>query len=104
MSARRADTSSHAGGLLAERVDRAPQPVLERDARLEADELACPRDVEVARRLAVRARRVPHDRAVEAREAADELGELADPRLPAHAEVDGIGDVEPLGRQQQAAR
>src|SRR4051794_34450259 len=104
MSALRPDTSGHASGLLAERRDRAPQAVRQLHPRLEADELACPRDVEVALGLAVGARRVPLDLALEAGQPADELGEVADPRLAADAEVDRIGDVEPLGGQQQAAR
>ena len=92
------------GGLAAKRLDRPRQPVLELDGRLEAHELAGARDVEVALRLPVRPRRVPHELALEAGEPRDELGEVADGGLAPDPEVDRVGDVEVLGGEQQPAR
>src|SRR3954465_7434499 len=93
-----------AGGLLAEAGDRAAQALFEVDLRLEAHELAGARDVEEALGLAVGPRGVPHGLALEADQALDRLGEVADARLLAGADVDRIGGLQPLGRQQQGPR
>ena len=69
--------------LLAEALDRALQALAQRSLGLEADQLAGPGDVEVARRLAVGPRGVPDDLALEADELLDRLGEVADARLDA---------------------
>src|SRR4051794_37203061 len=84
-------------------LDRLAQPVLERDLGLEAHQLAGARDVEEALRLAVGSRRVPDGLALEAGQVVDQLSEVADARLDAGADVDGLGGLEALGGEQQRA-
>src|SRR4051795_11232841 len=73
--------------------DRAPEALCKRRARAEAEQLLCPGGVELAARLAVRHRRVPDDLALESGQVGDRLGQIADRRLDAGAEVDGVGAV-----------
>src|SRR3954454_2525786 len=68
----RSASGSRRGRLLrAEALDGAPQALLERGLRLEAEQLAGARHVEVACRLPVRHRGVPDDLALEAGELVD---------------------------------
>src|SRR5258708_25217445 len=82
--------------------DRAGESVAQLRAGAEAKELLRARRVELPARLAVRHRGVPHDLAFEAGEVGDRFRELADRRLHARAEIDGIGAVVALRRQNQA--
>src|SRR3954447_9290343 len=84
--------------------DRLLEPLTQRRARAEAEELLRARRVELSARLAVRHRRVPHQLALEPRQLRDQLGELADRRLDTGAEVDRLAGVVPLGRERQARR
>src|SRR3954469_9139355 len=89
--------------VLAEALDGAGQPLAQRRARLEAHPLARARRVEGALGLPVRARAVPDDLALGADEVADLLGQVADAGLDAGTDVDRLGAVQVLGREQQRA-
>src|SRR4051794_35765362 len=81
--------------------DRLLEPLTQRRASTEAEELLRACRVELSPRLAVRHRRVPHQLAVESRQLRDQLRQLADRRLDARAQVDRLDAVVPLGRQGQ---
>src|SRR5262249_13187802 len=84
-----------------EGIDRPPQALVERRVGLEADQLAGPAGVEGALRLPVGLPAVPDGPALEAREPGDRLGQIPDPGLRAGADVDRVGDVEPLAAEHQ---
>src|SRR4051812_44216675 len=95
--------ADRASGLV--ELDRLAQPVLERDLRLEAHQLARAGHVEEALRLAVGPRRVPDGLALEAGQVVDQLGEVADARLDPGPDVDGLGGLQALrGEQERAGR
>ena len=90
--------------LRTEAFDRRLKPLLEPDRHLKADPLPRTGYVQVARRLAVRARGIPDDLPLEAREPANRIGEIADLRLDSGADVERVRGFEALGAQQQRAR
>src|SRR3954454_24135496 len=81
--------------------DRALQPVAQRSARAEAEQLLRAGGIELATRLTVRHRRVPHELAFESRQLADQLRELANRGLYPRAEVHRFGAVVAVRREQQ---
>src|SRR3954453_13941655 len=89
--------------MLAEALDRPGEPLAQRHPRLEAHPLARAGRVEEARGVAVRSRAVPDDLALVADELADGLGQVADARLDARADVDRLRAVEVLGGEQERA-
>ena len=69
---RRATSRGADGGLVAERLDRLPQAVLQRDLRLPAEDLLRTRDVRLPNLRVVDGERLEHDLARRAREPQDE--------------------------------
>src|SRR5690349_11586651 len=82
--------------------NRSLEALAERGGRAEAEPLGGARRVEVTSRLPVRHRCVPRDLAGEAGQLGDQLGELADCRLDAGAEVDRLRVVVAICGEQQA--
>src|SRR5437879_1068911 len=78
------------------------ETVLETDLRLEAETLLRASGVELSSGLAVRARRVPADLALEPAEPRDELGEVLDGDLESGPQVHRFRGVVALGRKQDA--
>src|SRR5436190_14445989 len=81
--------------------NRLLEPVAQRRARLEAEQLTRAGRVHAPAWLAVRHRRVPGDLALEADDLRHELREVADRDLLAGTEVDRLRAVVTLGRQDQ---
>src|SRR3954452_9110456 len=96
-SVRRAKPACRASGRGGgEALDRPAQPLLERHLSPETHHPAGARHVKIARGLAVGIRVVPDDLALEAAELVNHLGEVADARLHARADVHRLRDFEVL--------
>src|SRR4051794_29627729 len=91
----------YAGRLGAKALDRAPEPILEADPRIETDQLAGAAHVQEALRLTVWLGCIPHRLAVESDEPRDGLGEVTNPRLLPSADVHGLGRFEALCSKEQ---
>src|SRR5207249_2332172 len=85
-------------------LDRLAQPFFERRGGLEAEEVRGPRGIEAAARLAVGLVRIPHEAPGEPGELHDQRRDVADRDLEARAEVDRLGPVVVLGREEDPLR
>src|SRR3954454_22923627 len=89
------------GRLRAEPGDGPLEPLAQRRARLEAEQLPGARGVERAARLAVRHRRVPDDLPRDPRQVGDQFRRLANRGLDAGSEVDRVAAVVPLRGERE---